>query len=690
MDRNRIWSYETTPTKPPPLFGSFFEGWSFGKGDIPLTPPPDDDELLEEEFVDADDTSFSSRTSSTDLHPHPQSSNSYSPPVTYQPRRKSSIQVGNQVMTKLLQEDNVKSAIEILQQALNHLDMAQQEEAEDKYAISKIYSKIIKSLCDPTISKIVDEMTPGDRKSDIHHSVLWRLFTKVVESGHVLQTDAHLAVVNTLVDKGQEPLALQAMYTLPRKEWDTSCYRTAVLLHLMQHPKQIIEAQKLLSDYGKPYLEIANPTAPNDLPPLRIAMPLMTEITENDQFKLWMLYQAALSRDNDYWTHEMQTFEAKRKEALTLLEEKENDTIDWALEQFNIETEKLKVDRKSTESDNTMIYIAMNNNQFEYAWQVYLAMADAVNESTPCIVMHLCWVAFRQIPIADVSYRTDWETRAWSVYSRFMCSEYLHPDQPEAPSFLHDILSIATHTPEVSVDKKTRYTKAMSIYNLLSRLHFDKLLCDDRVIEPLICIILYECKGTPMNIVSMCQKAFEIIDRKNEIVQRLPFDQTKQAPYSIIWGLLILCLKSGDETHFQKVLTYLLHNVLETNRACTLPSSILAPIQEFHDLYTCNRKTCYFQGYMFRYIRYTDDLDNTLPIDMNAFGFLSDDKNEDYNQQLLWRSNIREPQEPDIAMAILMGAALGEKLVQKQMYFSTKKAKALIRHARSLTFSSDP
>lgn len=187
MDRNRIWSYETTPTKPPPLFGSFFEGWSFGKGDIPLTPPPDDDELLEEEFVDADDTSFSSRTSSTDLHPHPQSSNSYSPPVTYQPRRKSSIQVGNQVMTKLLQEDNVKSAIEILQQALNHLDMAQQEEAEDKYAISKIYSKIIKSLCDPTISKIVDEMTPGDRKSDIHHSVLWRLFTKVVESGHVLQ-----------------------------------------------------------------------------------------------------------------------------------------------------------------------------------------------------------------------------------------------------------------------------------------------------------------------------------------------------------------------------------------------------------------------------------------------------------------------------------------------------------------------
>lgn len=185
MDRNRIWSFETTPTKPPPLFGNFFEGWSFEKSDIPLTPPPDDELLEEEEFVDADDTSFSSRTFSTDAHP--QRSNSYSPPVTHRPRRKSSIQVGNQVMTQLLEEDNVKNAIEILQQALNHLDMAQQEEAEDKHAISKIYSKIIKSLCDPAVSKIVDEMTPVDQKSDIHHSVLWRLFTKVVESGHVLQ-----------------------------------------------------------------------------------------------------------------------------------------------------------------------------------------------------------------------------------------------------------------------------------------------------------------------------------------------------------------------------------------------------------------------------------------------------------------------------------------------------------------------
>lgn len=188
MDRDRIWSDDATPTKPPPLVGNFFEGWSFEKNDIPLTPPPE--QTFEERFVDADDTSFSSRTSSSSMDLH-RNSSTISSPAKLRPRRKSSIQVGNQVMTQLLEEDNVKNAIEILQQALNHLDMAQQED-EDKHTISKIYSKIVKSLCDPTVSKIVDEMTPGDQKPDIHHSVLWRLFTKVVEAGHVLQVKTYI------------------------------------------------------------------------------------------------------------------------------------------------------------------------------------------------------------------------------------------------------------------------------------------------------------------------------------------------------------------------------------------------------------------------------------------------------------------------------------------------------------------
>ncbi|CAO3626990.1 unnamed protein product [Mucor hiemalis] len=500
-------------------------------------------------------------------------------------------------------------------------------------------------------------MTPS---KDIYHSVLWRLFTKVVESGYVLERDAHLAVVSTLIDKGHLSLALQAMYTLPRKEWDTQCYRTAVLLHLMQDPKQTTEAQALLSDYGKPYLEIPNPTSPSDLPPLRIEMPLMKEQIKQRTTIIGV---------------EKTAYEAKRAE-----QQRRNSTIDWAFEHMNIESEKEKVDNLSMENDNTMIYVATVNKQFEYGWQVYESMGDAVNDDTPCIVMHLCWVAFRQIPIADMSYRSEWEKRAWTVYSRFMCSEHLHPDQSEAPTFIHDILSIATYSPEVTTDKKARYTKAMSVYNLLVRLQFQKLLCDDRVLEPILCTLLYECKGSPTNIVNMCNKAFEIWERKWDILIRLKLNTTTtRSPYSMIWGLIILCLKSGNEIDLQKVLCQ-----LWSNHKGEIPSSLLAPIQAFHDKYLCG-EDCYFNDYMFRYVEYTDD--TTTAIDMTDFGFLlsssGDDEievEEEYSQTLSWRTNINEPQEPNIAMAVIMGAAKQEKLVQKQMYFSTKKAKAIIGH----------
>lgn len=490
------------------------------------------------------------------------------------------------------------------------------------------------------------------------------------------------------MDKGYANLALQAMYTLPRKEWDTECYRTAVLLHLMQDPKQLMDAQALISDYGKPYLEIPNPTAPSDLPPHRIEMPLMKDVTENDQLKLWMFFQAAQSKENDHWTREREAYESRRNENLKKLDEKSsihsNESIDWALEQMNIESEKRKVDRKSTENDNTMIYVAILNEQFEYGWQVYEAMGDCINEETPCIVMHLCWAAFRQIPIADMSYRSEWESRAWSVYSRFMCSEYLHPDQPEAPSFIHDLLSISARSPEVTTDKRARYTKSMTVYNLLVRLQFQRLLCDDRVLEPILCTLLYECKGTPTNIVNMCSKAFEIWDRKKDIQSKLNVQQ-KRSPYSMMWGLLILCCKSGNENDLQKVL-----QDLSLNDETPPPSSLFAPIQKFHDTFLCSMNECYFKDYMFKYVEFTDDL-NTTPVKMSEYGFIlpaSGDTSkievEEYNQTLSWCTNINEPQEPNITMAVIMGAAKQEKLVQKEMYFSTKKAKAIIGHTLKL------
>lgn len=515
-------------------------------------------------------------------------------------------------------------------------------------------------------------------------------------------------MVGRLVDKGHTSLALQAMYALPRLEWDTQAYRIAILLHLMQDPKQILEAQRLLSDYGKPYLDIANPMAPTDLPPMRIDMPLMKDITDNDQLKLWMFYQSVQSKDTScHWNQEKESYEQKRRENLESLKQRQDKTIDWALEQLHLESKKSEVDKQCIDNDNTMIFVAMNNQQFEYGWQVYKAMNESVNESTPCIIMHLCYLAFRQIPIIDISYRTTWEERAWSIYSRFMCSEYLHPNQQDAPSFIHDILSIALHSPEVMIDIRARYTKTMSVYNLLDRLHFDRLLSDDRVLEPILCTLLYECKGSALNIINMCKKAFEIWDTKLQIQEQHRAAKAAEAtqqqsdrdsintneedviesstPYTIIWGLLVLCLKSGNLVDFKKVISQLIDNDFQL-QDIFIPSSLLAPIQKFHDDYTCSYRNqcCYFQDYMFRYMEYTDSLDNTLPVKMNEYGFLltSDDIVYDRVQQMPLHSNIHEPQEPNIAQAILRGAAAQgvNNLNAKEMYYSTRKAKALIRH----------
>lgn len=462
------------------------------------------------------------------------------------------------------------------------------------------------------------------------------------------------------------------MYALPRREWDTSCYRTAVLLHLLQDPKQTQEAQGLLSDYGKPYLDIANPIAPNDLPPIRMEMPLMNEITEQDQFKLWIFYQSALSGSDEEWHNTKLAYEKLRKENIEAIKDQEEaeGVKDWAMTQLQIETKKQQVDRTSIDNDNTMIFVAVNNSQFEYGWQVYQAMGDAVNDATPCIVMHLCWVAFRQIPIADISRRTFWENRAWTVYSRFMCSEYLHPEENEAPGFLHDILSIAANSPEIAVDKKARYTKSMSIYSLLVRLHFDKLLCDDRVLEPIFCTLLYECKGSPTNIVMMCNKGFEIWNRKLEIGK-----SSTRISYSMLWAMLVFCLKSRSKSNLDKVLVQLLEKDMND-----VPSSIIAIIQTFHDQYICDN--CYFFGYMFHCIEFTDSKKETRSILMDKFGYLYDNelKQGFLDKQQIWRTNINESQATSISMAVKTGVAKQEELIPKRMYYSTKKAKALVRH----------
>lgn len=464
------------------------------------------------------------------------------------------------------------------------------------------------------------------------------------------------------------------MYALPRREWDTLCYRTAIALHLLQDPRQCQEAQGLLSDYGKPYLEIANPIALDDLPPIQMEMPLMNGITEQDKFKLWMFYQSALSGSDEEWHKIKLEYEKTRKENMEAIkrQEKQGQGIkDWTMTQLQLETKKQEMDRVSIENDNTMIFVAINNSQFEYAWQVYEAMGDAVNDATPSIVMHLCWVAFRQIPFADISRRTHWENRAWTVYSRFMCSEYLHPEENEAPGFLHDLLSIAATSPEVAIDKKARYIKTMSVYNLLVRLHFNKLLCDDRVIEPIHCALLYECTGSPATIVTMCNKAFEIWNRKLEIGR-----YNTRTSYSMLWGLLVFCLKSGV-AYLNKVLVRLAEKDMNE-----VPSTIIAIIQTIHDEHICG-DNCYFTDYMFHCIEFTDSEKETKHILMDKYGFLYDREPKQGfldNKQQIWHTNIHELQATSIAMAVKTGVAKQEDPVPKQMYYSVNKAKALVRH----------
>ncbi|CEP17693.1 hypothetical protein [Parasitella parasitica] len=668
---------EGDSSKQPSAFGNMFDGWSglltnnAGGKQAEQQPGETSNYQLQQDLqgYGADRSAISTATSSS------RSS------MLFDDKRKNSVQLGRRVMSEILENDNVANAIQILQQALDHLQMTDAEGKDEEEQVSKIYSQIIKSLCDPNVARIVDEMSKkNDKVPDIQESVLWRLFTKVVESGFVLQRDAHLAVISTLVDKDNKSLALKAMYTLPRREWDTLCYQTAILLHLLQDPKQSQEAQGLLTDYGKPYLEIASPVAPNRLPPVRTEMPLMNEVTEQDQFKLWMFYQSALSGSDEEWHKKKLAYEKLRRENMAAIksQEEEQGVKDWALTQLQIETKKQRVDRISTDNDNTMIFVAMNSGQFEYGWQVYQAMGDAVNGATPCIAMHLCWAAFCQIPAANISRRTYWENRAWEVYSRFMCSEYLHPDENEAPGFLHDILLIAANSPESMIDKKARYTKSMSVYNLLVRLHFEKLLCDDRVLGPILCTLLYECKGSPTHIVTMCSKAFEIWNRKLEIRH----GSISTTSYSVLWGLLVFCLKSGDKASMNKILRQLLEKDINE-----VPSSIIAIVQTIHDQHICDG--CYFFNYMFQQIEFTDSDGGTRPISMDKFGFVYDNElKTSVDCQQTWRSNINELQAASVSMAVKTGVANKEELVPKQMYYSTKKAKALVRHCLKQTDKS--
>lgn len=447
------------------------------------------------------------------------------------------------------------------------------------------------------------------------------------------------------------------MYALPRIDWDTRCYHAAVLLHLIHDPMQVQEAQGLVLDYGKPFLEIANPIAPNDLPPIRMPMPLMKDITDQDRNELLEFYQDTLEANDKAWYAIRVRYETTREENIQKLEVLEEGLAEWALTQLTrTETTKQQLDRISTENDNRMIQVATEHHQYIYGWRVYEAMGDAVNENTPYAIMHMCWIAFDKTPSVDISRRSHWERHAFSVYSRFMCSEYLHPEQKDTVDFLHDILSIVSQSPEIVIDKKARITKAMSIYQLLVRFDLDTLLCDERVLDPILCTLL-----SYNHYQDVYNKSFDIWKRKLFIDNKRK--KRASTSYSMLWGLLILCLRVGKIEDFNRVI-----QCLFAKEDDKVPSSLLAPIQIFHDTYLCNE--CYFQGYMFQFIEYTDDENATLPIFMDQCGFV-------YPEGLM--PNINEVQAKSFSSSVLMGKQQ-EASVPREMFYSTKKAKALIRH----------
>lgn len=175
LHRNSIqFKTDDDTSEVPPIFGNFFEGWtSLFSSNVKETPKEQKAEMHNN----------AEGPSPTD-QPAGINQESNSPPA----KRKNSVRFGREVASEILENDNVAHAIQILQQALDHLQMTQTED-EDTEEVSKIYSQILKSLCDPDVAQLVNEMSKTDdgNQPDIRNSVMWRLFTKVVESGYVLE-----------------------------------------------------------------------------------------------------------------------------------------------------------------------------------------------------------------------------------------------------------------------------------------------------------------------------------------------------------------------------------------------------------------------------------------------------------------------------------------------------------------------
>ncbi|KAG0293162.1 hypothetical protein BGZ98_002305, partial [Dissophora globulifera] len=186
---------------------------------------------------------------------------------------------------------------------------------------------------------------------------------------------------------------------------------------------------------------------------------------------------------------------------------------------------RLNVNRHLTVLDNGMLEECISYKQFEYGWKyIYEKMGPSLEDNdTARIAMRLCRRAFlghggldpnqvgsSNITAKDVYFGSDdgldndaslaketwssslppstrdseiWEARAWAIYNKAMMNPHSFLSTSNGPNqatlgalsqsgscgatptslFLHDILTISVHSPEIS----SRYLKAFKVYSAL-------------------------------------------------------------------------------------------------------------------------------------------------------------------------------------------------------------------------------
>lgn len=160
----------------PSIIGEFLRGWS--------SPSP------RRESADSDSSaaSFMERPS----HPPPESEEYHTPmgiPMDGEESRRrgrcDSVQVGHHI-NELLSHDEVKEAVSALEQALQTMNITDVDPERDVSEVAQTYSSMIEKLCESKMANLINQIS-GCPKDAIEQSIMWRMFTKVIESGYTLE-----------------------------------------------------------------------------------------------------------------------------------------------------------------------------------------------------------------------------------------------------------------------------------------------------------------------------------------------------------------------------------------------------------------------------------------------------------------------------------------------------------------------